>query len=165
MMEISTFEQSCFTLYHSYRILNHVCWHGKLPVSRLSLSYRRSFRRMAFAQSLGANRSRIVFNAGYCRRMDDAHFLEVMAHEMIHVYQFSQGRTGGHGRDFQAEQRRMGLILGMPISPSSPFGYVLFMHTLKQLHPAEAVRSLAASRPSQKQYLDFFIEHLTEFDP
>lgn len=65
-----------------------------------------------------------------------------MAHEMIHIWQYSRGSRGGHGRNFQDEQRRLGLIQGREISAASPMGYVFFMHDLKNLHPALAGKSL-----------------------
>ena len=84
-----------------------------------------------------------------------------MAHEMIHIRQFSLGGRGGHGRDFQDEQRRLGLILGTAIPENSPFGYVLFMHGLRDLHPAEAVRSLVGDPGGLRADKNFFETNLS----
>ena len=149
------FAASCLALYRSYEILNRVCWQGALPASMLALSFRLSPCTGAYAQD-APDGYRIVFNAALCRLMDDAAFLEIMVHEMIHIRQYSLGRRGGHGRDFQDELRRIGLIQGQVILPASPFGYVIFMHGIKQLHPAEAARHLAALRASRKAYSDYF---------
>ena len=149
------FAGPCLALYDSYEVLNRVCWQGTLPASMLFLSFRLSPRTGAYAQDAPGG-YRIVFNADFCRRLDDAAFLEIMAHEMTHIFQFSRGRRGGHGKDFQDELRRLGLIRGRLIPPASPFGYVLFMHDLKRLHPAETVRSLAALRVSRKDYAAVF---------
>lgn len=162
--ENSKFETACLTLYRSYDILNRVCWQGGLPACCLYLSFRMSPYTGAYAQDAGIRGKRIVFNANLCRMMDKPQFLELFAHEMTHIFQFSQGRRGGHGKDFLDEQRRMGLIRGTVIQPSSPFGYVLFMHDLRQLRPELAMRILAALRPPRKRFHDFFTGRLPEIN-
>lgn len=152
----STFENACRTLYRSYGIMNRICWQGKLPECRLALSGRMSPHTAACARNAGPGDLRIVFNAAVCRLLNDADFLQIMAHEMIHIFQYAQGRSGGHGRDFRDEQVRLGLILGAVIPPGSPFGYVLFMHGLEELHPAAAVRELAAHRVPGTRYAEYF---------
>lgn len=159
----STFESACRTLYRSYGIMNRVCWQGRLPASRLALSGRMAPHTAAYAQDAGPGDLRIVFNAETCRLLNDADFLQIMAHEMIHIRQFSLGGRGGHGKDFQDEQRRLGLILGTAIPGNSPFGYVLFMHGLQMLHPAEAVRSLAGipgGIRADKKFFEANLSHL-----
>ncbi len=147
-------------LYRSCDILNRVCWQGALPPCLLTLSFRMSPRTMAYARpELRGEYPRIVFNARCCRNMGDADFLQLMAHEMIHIRQFSLGGRGGHGKDFQDEQRRLGLILGAVIPEDSPFGYVLFMHGLRMLHPAEAVRILAANPDGLRADKKFFTDN------
>lgn len=158
------FDAACLTLYRSYEILNHVCWQGRLPACRLYLSFRMSPCTGAYAQDAGINGKRIVFNAKLCQLLDKPQLLELFAHEMTHIFQFSQGRRGGHGKDFWDEQRRMGLIKGAVIPPSSPFGYVLFMHDLRQLRPELAMRTLAALRPPRKRFHDFFTGRLPEIN-
>lgn len=157
---ISEFEASCLTLYRSYDILNRVCWQGRLPACCLYLSFRMSPHTGAYAQDAGAAGMRIVFNARLCRGMNKVQFLELFAHEMTHIFQFAQRGRGGHGKDFWDEQRRLGLIRGAVIEPSSPFGYALFMHDLRQLRPELAVRSLAALQPPRKRFCDFFTGRL-----
>ena len=145
-------ESSLGVLYASYGIMNRVCWQGRLPPSLLRMSYRLSPRTIAYA----ATDFRIVFNAKYCRKFDDSGFLQVMAHEMIHIWQYSLGRRGGHGRDFKNEQLRLGLVLGREILSDSPMGYVFFMHRLKNLHPAEAARMLAAYSDPRKVETEYY---------
>ena len=149
-------------LYRSFGVMNRVCWHGALPPCLLTLSFRLSPATLAYARAgNGAEPPRIVFNAPHCRRLCDADFLQIMAHEMIHIRQFALGGRGGHGRDFQDEQRRLGLVLGRGIPESSPFGYVLFMHGLRGIRPAEAVRMLAGSSGSIRADKDFFNANFT----
>jgi len=147
-------------LYASYDIMNRTCWQGKLPPCLLRMSHRMSPHTGAYAQDRGGGQYRIVFNAALCRRIDDPVFLQLMAHEMIHIWQYSRGSRGGHGRDFQDEQRRLGLIQGREISAASPMGYVFFMHDLKNLHPAEAARQLAALPEDRRSEEGFFINSI-----
>ncbi len=137
---VSDIESSLAALYTSCGIMNRVCWQGRLPPCLLRMSYRLSPRTLAYA----SNDFRIVFNAKYSHCADDSDFLQTMAHEMIHIWQYTLGRRGGHGRDFKNEQLRLGLVLGRVIPSDSPMGYVFFMHRLKDLHPAEAARKIAA---------------------
>ena len=137
---VTEIESSLATLYTSCSIMNRVCWQGRLPPCLLRMSYRLSPRTLAYA----SNDFRIVFNAKYSQCVDDSDFLQTMAHEMIHIWQYTLGRRGGHGRDFKNEQLRLGLVLGRVIPSDSPMGYVFFMHRLKDLHPAEAARKIAA---------------------
>ena len=153
------FFSACRTLYGSYDILNRVYWQGRLPACGLYLSFRMSPGTVAYAQDAGILGNRIVFNAELCRRMDLAELLQIFAHEMTHVFQFTQHRRGGHGKDFQNEQRRLGLIMGMEIPPMSPFGYALFMHNLRQLRPDSAMRRLAELRPERRRFEAFFTGH------
>ena len=143
-------------LYDSFGIVNRICWQGKLPPCLLRMSTRLSPRTEAYAQNRGWHDFQIVFNAIHCQYIDDSDFLQIMAHEMIHIWQFSLGRRGGHGRDFQIEQLRLGLILGREIPSDSPMGYVLFMHRLKTLHPVEAARRIAICRNRSTYETEFF---------
>ena len=159
---MTTADSARRVLYRSYGVMNRVCWHGALPPCLLTLSFRMSPRTMAYArEGTGWESPRIVFNARCCRALGDADFLQLMAHEMIHIRQFSLGGRGGHGRDFQDEQRRLGLILGTAIPENSPFGYVLFMHGLRDLHPAEAVRSLVGDPGGLRADKNFFETNLS----
>jgi len=149
---ITEIESALAVLYDSYRIMNHVCWQGLLPPCLLRMSHQLSSRTLAYAST----DYRIVFNARYSQCVDDLDFLQTMAHEMIHIWQYSLGRRGGHGRDFKDEQLRLGLVLGREIPSDSPMGYVFFMHRLKDLHPAEAAREIAAHRNHRIHETDYF---------
>ena len=148
-MEIGS---SLSVLYESFVIMNRVCWQGKLPPCLLRMSYRLSPRTLAYASA----DFRIVFNANYSRCVDDSGFLQTMAHEMIHIWQYTLGRRGGHGRDFKNEQLRLGLVQGRVIPSDSPMGYVFFMHRLKDLHPADAARKIAAHPNHSKLETAYF---------
>ena len=150
--KVTEIEFSLSVLYESFVIMNRVCWQGRLPPCLLRMSYRLSPRTLAYASA----DFRIVFNANYSRCVDDSDFLQTMAHEMIHIWQYTLGRRGGHGRDFKDEQLRLGLVLGREIPSDSPMGYVFFMHRLKNLHPAEAARKIAAYPDHRRLETVFF---------
>ena len=145
-------ESALAILYESFVIMNRVCWRGSLPPCLLRLSFRLSPRTLAYAST----DFRIVFNAKYSQCVDDSGLLQTMAHEMIHIRQYTLGRRGGHGRDFKEEQLRLGLVQGRVIPSDSPMGFVLFMHRLKELHPAEAVRRLAGLRNRSRYETEYF---------
>ena len=149
---VSEIESSLSVLYESFVIMNRVCWQGRLPPCLLRMSYRLSLRIGAYASS----QYRIVFNAKYSQCVDDSVFLQIMAHEMIHIWQYSLGRRGGHGRDFKNEELRLGLVPGGEIPLDSPLGYVFFMHRLKGLHPADAARKIAAHPNRRRLETDYF---------
>ena len=154
MREINPF---LAVMYESYNIMNRICWQGSLPLCLLRMSQRLSPRVWAYAKKgFGGECHRIVFNATLCYLLDDAGFLQIMAHEMIHIWQFSRGRRGGHGRDFQGEQRRLGLILGQVVPQDSPMGFIFFMHSLKNLHPADAARKIAVYPNHRKYETDYY---------
>ena len=153
---MSETECSLAVLYDSMRIMNRICWQGSLPPCMLRMSHRLSPRTGAYAQDRGGGDFRIVFNAVHARYQDDSVFLQIMAHEMIHLWQYSLGRKGGHGRDFCNEQIRLGLIQGREIPQDSPMGYVLFLHRLKELQPAEAARKIAADPAHGRTEINYF---------
>ena len=44
-----------------------------------------------------------------CARGQTGSFIPVLLHEMAHIWQFSRGRRGGHGKDFKNEMLRLGI--------------------------------------------------------
>ena len=150
------------TLYESYSIINRICWQSGLPPCLMRISHRLSYKVGAYAQKR-TDYNRIVFNSKHLRNRCDADFLLIMAHEMIHIWQYSCGRKGGHRRDFLDEQDR---LFGISFSPvvmpgsmiprDSPMGYVFFMHEIKNLHPIEAARKIASCRDHRKCEISFF---------
>ena len=51
----------------------------------------------------------ICFNLRNCSRITPESLLSIMLHEMTHIWQYTQGRKGGHGRDFYKEMERIGI--------------------------------------------------------
>lgn len=106
-------------LYHGYEAINQACWDGTLPQVVLGCNFPlRRTRVLAFAMngvsrdSTGATAPlhRIAFNVSPIIGLHDFEtgFWTVFLHEMTHIWQYSQGRRGGHGKDFYAEEKRAG---------------------------------------------------------
>ena len=109
------FEDVYRQLYEIYGICNYYGWGGALPP--VALIVNRSIRptRVAgFAQLQATSVNGQVFNAisitlNICARGQTASFMPILLHEMTHIWQFAQGRRGGHGKDFRNEMLRLGI--------------------------------------------------------
>ena len=109
------FEDVFRQLYGIYGLCNVCGWGGTLPPVALVLN--RSTRPThvagcAMPQATAVNGQ--VFNAisitlSICARAQTASFMPILLHEMTHIWQFAQGRRGGHGKDFRGEMLRLGI--------------------------------------------------------
>ena len=133
--------------YICYDLLNRLCWDGRLPPCQLGFSQR---MRRAWATA-GAD-CKIRFNAPMCARTSDVHILMTMAHEMTHIWQFCQGRPGGHGKDFYAEMERIGIVgrINMSTREKSCFAYMLFMYSLKNIKLVESMKIINQNNVCKK---------------
>ena len=61
---------------------------------------------------------------------------------MTHIWQYSRGRSGGHGKDFYREMERIGIMgrKNMSTRENSCFAYVLFVYSLKNIKLAESMK-------------------------
>ena len=109
------FEDVYRQLYEIYGICNAYGWGGTLPPVALILN--RSARPTHVA-GYAAPRAMSVngqaFNAvsitlNICARAQTGSFVPILLHEMTHIWQFAQGRRGGHGKDFRNEMLRLGI--------------------------------------------------------
>ena len=102
-------------LYEIYGICNYYGWGGALPPVALILN--RSTRPTHVAgyatpQATAVNGMvycGISLTLNICARAQTGSFLPILLHEMTHIWQFSQGRRGGHGKDFRNEMLRLGI--------------------------------------------------------
>ena len=102
-------------LYEIYGICNYYGWGGALPPVALILN--RSTRPTHVAgyatpQATAVNGRvycGISLTLNICARAQTGSFLPILLHEMTHIWQFSQGRRGGHGKDFRNEMLRLGI--------------------------------------------------------
>lgn len=106
-------------LQHEYDKINQLVFDGKLP--RVPLVWDSSKRRLGVVKSMrnrftGEMKVRSLGMSTYYK-IPYRKFKDVMAHEMIHVWQVVTGRGGSHAWDFHSEARRInGLGLGFNIT-------------------------------------------------
>lgn len=109
------FEDVYRQLYEIYGICNYHGWGGTLPPVALILNRSTRPTHVAgFAQMHATSVNGQVFNAisitlNICARAQTASFMPILLHEMTHIWQYAQGRRGGHGRDFRNEMLRLGI--------------------------------------------------------
>lgn len=109
------FEDVYRQLYEIYGICNYYGWGGTLPPVALIINRSTRPTRVAgFAQQQATSVNGQVFNAisitlNICARGQTASFMPILLHEMVHIWQFAQGRCGGHGKDFRNEMLRIGI--------------------------------------------------------
>ena len=109
------FEDVFRQLYEIYGICNHHGWGGALPPVAMILN--RSKRPTHVAgyanpQATAVNGRvycGISLTLNICARAQTTSFMPILLHEMTHIWQFSQGRCGGHGKDFRNEMLRLGI--------------------------------------------------------
>ena len=109
------FEDVYRQLYEIYGICNYHGWGGTLPPVALILNRSTRPTHVAgFAQMHATSVNGQVFNAisitlNICARAQTASFMPILLHEMTHIWQYAQGRRGGHGKDFRNEMLRLGI--------------------------------------------------------
>lgn len=160
------FEDVYRHLYWLYGLCNHYGWSGTLPPVALILN--RSTRPThvagyAHPQATAINGEvycGISLTLAICARANTSSFIPILLHEMTHVWQFSKGRRGGHGKGFRDEMLRLGIDEsdGGGIRDGSPA--VRIMQEAERRHPglASRMRECLASplRSSKQQDFAFF---------
>ena len=109
------FEDVYRQLYEIYGICNYHGWGGTLPP--VALIVNRSTRPTHVAGCAQMHATSVngqVFNVisitlNICARGQTASFMPILLHEMTHIWQYAQGRRGGHGKDFRNEMLRIGI--------------------------------------------------------
>ena len=96
---------SCF--YKAYDRINRIAWNGSLPECSFWFYRGRGGRTLAGAHN--GNPHIIIFNLSRCLELPNEHIWGILAHEMTHIWQYAQGKRGGHGKDFYAELLRVGV--------------------------------------------------------
>ena len=95
--------------YWLYELCNRFAWNGTLPPCLLSFNCSARPSHVAgFAQNLSPH-PRLSLNLLICSAGETASFLPILLHEMTHIWQYSRGSRGGHGRDFRQELLRVGV--------------------------------------------------------
>ena len=145
---------SCF--YKAFERFNRVVWSGSLPRCVIRFYRGRGGRRLAFAQN--SCPPQISFNLSRCLYLPEPFIWGVMAHEMTHIWQFSQGRAGGHGKDFHREMLRAGLDEKQGIVlPGTPGNYVFSLNEISPVSLLGALKVIeACSEFSEKEFTTHF---------
>jgi hypothetical protein len=130
--------------YRVYNIFNRIAWSGRLPDCMICFSRRRSRRSLAFA--VNTFPPRITFNIDNCLRHPESFIWGIAAHEMTHIWQYTNGSRGGHGKDFYREMLRIGFDekRGLVIADSAA-DYIFSLNEMYRI-------SLAASLVELKKY-------------
>ena len=141
-------------LYFAWNQLNAVCWQGALPPCALVMSNR---MRRALGSAAAGSPPVITLNITALAQGDDFLFLGVLAHEMVHSWQYAQGRRGGHGPDFRREMFRIGIDeRSMQVRGDSPFHYCMEQRLLFRRSVLPALRLIAQGPFSRTADMVFF---------
>ena len=102
-------------LYWYYDVCNQIGWGGSLPPVALILNRSmRTTRVSGYAAPRATAVNGRVYDAisitlSICARGSTASIMTLLLHEMTHIWQFANGRRGGHGADFRNEMLRLGI--------------------------------------------------------
>ena len=121
------FEDVYRQLYWCYDLCNRYGWSGTLP--RVALTLNRSTRPThvsGYAQPRATSVNGVPYHAisitlNICVRGNAAALMLLLLHEMTHIWQFSKGQRGGHGKGFRNEMLRLGIDeVGQRVRDGSP---------------------------------------------
>ncbi len=95
-----------------------------------------------------------------CARANTSSFIPILLHEMTHVWQFSKGQRGGHGKGFRNEMLRLGIdeIGQAPLRAGSPVVRIMQEAELRHPYLASRMRECLASplRSTKEEDFAFF---------
>ena len=162
-MKRNMFHEVCrndyLEIYHAYRVMNQVCWGGTLPAIPLSFS---SHGRRLRAYAASSPSMKINFNITNCiTTLGDDLILGVLAHEMTHIWQFVNGKHGGHGKDFRNEMLRIGIDeKRCQVNNDSPFAFSVRLLRMRAFSYTAAFQRIRRCRHSLQIDECFFRENL-----
>jgi hypothetical protein len=111
----SEFEDVYRQLYWYYDLCNQYGWSGTLPPVALTLNRSTRPTHVAgYAQRFATSVNGVPYHAisltlNICSRNNTASLVTLLPHEMVHVWQFTKGQSGGHGAGFRNEMLRLGI--------------------------------------------------------
>ncbi len=127
--------------YRAYNIFNRIAWGGRLPYCMIRFSRRRSRRHLAFAADTFPRS--ITFNIDNCLRCPESFIWGILAHEMTHIWQYTNGSRGGHGKDFHGEMLRIGFDEKRGIvMPDSAADYIFSLNEMYHISLAGSLHEL-----------------------
>ena len=133
-----TLNHAYHSFYRAYNMFNRIAWGGRLPACVIRFSRRKSRRTLAFATNCFPRR--ITFNIDHCLRFPEFVIWGVLAHEMTHIWQYTNGQSGWHNSSFYRELQRVGIDekAGV-VLPDSPANYIF---TLNEMYRISLTSSL-----------------------
>jgi superfamily II DNA or RNA helicase len=111
----SEFEDVYRQLYWYYDLCNQHGWSGTLPPVALTLNRSTRPTHVAgYAQRFATSVNGVPYHAisltlNICSRNNTASLMTLLLHEMTHIWQFTRGQRGGHGKGFRDEMLRLGI--------------------------------------------------------
>jgi hypothetical protein len=160
------FEDVYRHLYWLYGLCNHYGWSGTLPPVAMILNRSRRPTHVAgYAnpQATAVNGrvyGGISLTLTICARANTSSFIPILLHEMTHVWQFSKGQRGGHGKGFRNEMLRLGIdeIGQAPLRAGSPVVRIMQEAELRHPYLASRMRECLASplRSTKEEDFAFF---------
>lgn len=148
-VSVQNFVEEYKVLYHAFQQLNCFCWQNRLPLCKLVVFRRGS----CYAADGWACKEKpyhtIGLNLSYFEYADDKEFMLTLAHEMVHIWQFENGSSGGHMADFKNEMFRIGITYQRCnsfeeyIRSDSPVDYCLNVRRIMRLDSSVAFRQIA----------------------
>ena len=160
------FEDVYRQLYWLYGLCNHFGWSGTLPPVAMILNRSRRPTHVAgYAnpQATAVNGQvycGISLTLNICARANTSSFIPILLHEMTHVWQFSKGQRGGHGKGFRNEMLRLGIdeVGQGPLRAGSPAVRIMQEAELRQPGLAARMRECLASplRSTKEEDFAFF---------
>jgi hypothetical protein len=142
-------------VYWLYELCNRFGWQGALPPAKLSLDCSARATDTAGWAKTENGHPRISLKVAAVAAHNTATLMTVLFHEMVHVWQFAQGRRGGHGADFLREMMRLGIDeRGGRVHAWGPAYRA--METAERLHPeiAERFRAMVGNPPKGQKALE-----------
>ena len=135
-------DESFRSFYRAFNMFNRIAWGNTLPPCVLSFYRRKNTRTLAYASNVFPEK--ISFNISNCLRLPESFLWGVLAHEMIHIWQFTKGRRGGHGADFRNEMLRIGVDekYGVVI-PGTAGDYIFTLNEISPVNLYDALRTIA----------------------
>ena len=109
------FEDVYRQLYWYYDLCNQYGWSGTLPPVALILNRSTRPTHVAgYAQRFATSVNGVPYHAisltlNICSRNNTASLVTLLLHEMVHIWQYTKGQSGGHGTGFRNEMLRLGI--------------------------------------------------------
>lgn len=150
-------ERAYYSFYRAYNLFNRIVWGNQLPECVIRFSSRPSRRTLAFATNCLPYQ--ITFNVRACLRHPESAVWGIMAHEMTHIWQYANGRRGGHGKDFHAEMLRIGVDeKAGTVRPGTAANFVFVMNEMNPVSLCNGLQSILQHSSFGQSEFEFYYQ-------